>query len=38
MTARSGIYWHGHPKLPGDLVSRPAADVMREAERLVAAG
>src|SRR6266852_5407270 len=26
------------PKLRGDLVSRPAADVMREAERLVAAG
>jgi ribosomal protein S12 methylthiotransferase len=27
-----------HPKLRGDLVSRPAADVLREAERLVAAG
>ncbi len=26
------------PKLRGDLVSRPAADVLREAERLVAAG
>ncbi|MEP9370216.1 30S ribosomal protein S12 methylthiotransferase RimO [Xanthobacter sp. VNH20] len=26
------------PKLRGDLVSRPLADVMREAERLVAAG
>jgi len=26
------------PRLRGDLVSRPAADVMREAERLVAAG
>jgi ribosomal protein S12 methylthiotransferase len=26
------------PKLRGDLVSRPAGDVMREAERLVAAG
>ncbi len=26
------------PKLRGDLVSRPAADVMREAERLVKAG
>jgi ribosomal protein S12 methylthiotransferase len=26
------------PKLRGDLVSRPAADVMREAERLVTAG
>jgi ribosomal protein S12 methylthiotransferase len=26
------------PKLRGDLVSRPAADVMREAERLVSAG
>jgi len=26
------------PKLRGDLVSRPAADVMREAERLVQAG
>ncbi len=26
------------PSLRGDLVSRPAADVMREAERLVAAG
>jgi ribosomal protein S12 methylthiotransferase len=26
------------PKLRGDLVSRPAADVMREAERLAAAG
>jgi ribosomal protein S12 methylthiotransferase len=26
------------PKLRGDLVSRPASDVMREAERLVAAG
>ncbi len=26
------------PKLRGDLVSRPAADVMREAERLIAAG
>jgi ribosomal protein S12 methylthiotransferase len=26
------------PKLRGDLVSRPAAEVMREAERLVAAG
>ncbi|MDI3471528.1 MAG: hypothetical protein OJF62_003591 [Pseudolabrys sp.] len=26
------------PKLRGDLVSRPAADVMREAEKLVAAG
>jgi len=26
------------PKLRGDLVSRPAADVMREAERLVVAG
>src|SRR6201982_3681572 len=26
------------PKLRGDLVSRPAADVMREAERLVGAG
>src|ERR1700720_129569 len=26
------------PKLRGDLVSRPTADVMREAERLVAAG
>jgi len=26
------------PKLRGNLVSRPAADVMREAERLVAAG
>jgi ribosomal protein S12 methylthiotransferase len=26
------------PKLRGDLVSRPAADVMREAERLVMAG
>src|SRR5574338_1304938 len=26
------------PKLPGDLVSRPAADVLREAERLVRAG
>ena len=26
------------PKLRGDLISRPAADVLREAERLVAAG
>ena len=26
------------PKLRGDLVSRPAADVLREAERLVTAG
>src|SRR5689334_11791424 len=26
------------PKLRGDLVSRPAADVLREAEKLVAAG
>src|SRR4029079_2523357 len=26
------------PKLLGDLVSRPAADVLREAERLVKAG
>ena len=26
------------PQLRGDLVSRPAADVLREAERLVAAG
>jgi ribosomal protein S12 methylthiotransferase len=26
------------PKMRGDLVSRPAADVLREAERLVAAG
>ncbi|MCQ3944083.1 MAG: 30S ribosomal protein S12 methylthiotransferase RimO [Alphaproteobacteria bacterium] len=26
------------PKLRGDLVSRPAADILREAERLVAAG
>ena len=26
------------PKLRGDLVSRPAADVLREAERLIAAG
>ena len=26
------------PKLRGDLVSRPASDVMREAERLIAAG
>jgi tRNA A37 methylthiotransferase MiaB len=26
------------PRLRGDLVSRPAADVMREAEHLVAAG
>ncbi len=26
------------PKLRGDLVSRPAADVLREAERLVSAG
>ena len=26
------------PELRGDLVSRPAADVLREAERLVAAG
>ena len=26
------------PKLRGDLVSRPAGDVLREAERLVAAG
>src|SRR5258708_9467619 len=26
------------PKLRGDLVSRPAADVLRDAERLVAAG
>src|SRR5262249_56005410 len=26
------------PRLRGDLVSRPAADVLREAERLVAAG
>src|SRR5258707_15469051 len=26
------------PKLRGDLVSRPTADVLREAERLVAAG
>src|SRR5690606_633593 len=26
------------PKLRGDLVSRPAADVLREAERLVQAG
>ena len=26
------------PKLRGDLVSRPAADVLREAEKLVKAG
>jgi ribosomal protein S12 methylthiotransferase len=26
------------PKLRGDLISRPAADVLREAERLIAAG